>query len=88
MGKQRDILCDMGFEESVVFENPDFEEAIIGVTDNGSVVYDYDLMVKTLMEEDNITAEDAVEFIDYNTLRSIPYAPDPKPIVMYPLWEI
>lgn len=84
MGK-RDFLIDMGYEDSVVFENPDFEDAIVGVSTDGNVVYNYDLMRKSLSDEDEMSLEDAEEFIDYNTLRAIPYFPNPKPIVMYPV---
>lgn len=76
-------LLDNGLEGAAYFVNPDFQEAIIGYTDDGSVVYDYDLMVESLMKEDNISDLDAVEFIDYNTLRTIPYMDGNKPIIMY-----
>ena len=49
--KNRDLLLDMGFDESIVFENPDYDEAIIGVSDNGRVIYDYDLMIQHLIEK-------------------------------------
>lgn len=75
----------MGFEDSVVFDNPEFDCAIIGVTSDGNVVYHYDMMVSHLMEIDNMTNEEAVEFIDYNTLRAIPYAGVLAPVVMYPI---
>ena len=32
-----------------------------------------------------MTNEEAVEFIDYNTLRAIPYAGGFAPVVMYPI---
>lgn len=84
---KRESLVDMGYEDSVVFENPDYDDAIIGVTTDGGVVYDYSLMVSSLAESDNMSEEDAVDFIDYNTVRSIPYAPDPKPVIIYKLVE-
>lgn len=84
---KREILCDMGYEDSVVFENPDYNDAIIGVTEEGSVIYDYDLMVEWLVKEDDMTYEEAIEFIDYNTIRSLPYANEPRPIIMYKLCE-
>lgn len=65
----------------------DYDSAIVGVSDNGAVIYDYDLMVKHLMDTDGMTADEAVEFIDYSTLRSLPYAQEPRPIIMYSLWE-
>ena len=81
----REILYDMGYEDSVVFENPDYDEAIIGVSHDGRVIYDMDLMVEHLMVHDGMTEMDAVDFIDYNTARSIPYAGECDPIIMYRL---
>ena len=63
----RQLLVEMGYEESVVFENPDFDK-----------------MAESMMEEDGLTYEEAVEFIDYNTIRALPYIPG-HPIVMYNL---
>ena len=81
----REILCDLGYEDSIVFENPDYDEAIIGVSHDGRVIYDMDLMVEHLMVHDGMTEMDAVDFIDYNTARSIPYAGEYAPIIMYRL---
>ena len=83
---KRDILCDMGYEDAVVFENPDYDSAIIGISSDGRVVYDYDLMVECLMRRDGMTDMEAVEFIDYNTVRAAEYYSD-GPIVMYRLLE-
>lgn len=76
-------LCDQDKEDSVVFENPDYVSAIIGVSEDGRVIYDYDKMVESLMQSDGMTYEDACEFIDYNTIRALPYMGDKAPIVMY-----
>jgi hypothetical protein len=78
---KRELLCDMGYEDSIVFENPDYEQAIIGVSIDGNVVYDYDVMIEELIEE-GMTFEDAVEFIDYNTVRSLSYVGGQAPIIM------
>ena len=44
---RRDRLVEMGLEEAVVFENPDYDSAIIGYDANSeTVVYDYDKMVE------------------------------------------
>lgn len=71
-----------GFEETVLFENPDFRHAIIGVSADGRVIYDYKLMVISMMLMDSLTHEDAIEFIEYNTLRAIPYMGDNAPIII------
>lgn len=84
---KRETLEEMGREDSVVFDNPEYDDAIIGVTEEGNVVYDYDKMIDILAERDEMSRLEAAEFIDFNTVRAIPYAPDPKPIIMYHLWE-
>ena len=72
-------------EEAIVFDNPSFDNAIIAVDQDGRAVYDYDLMVEELMRDEEWTMEDAIEWIEYNTLRSISYAGDMAPIVVYRL---
>ena len=81
----RELLCDFGYEDAIVFENPDYDEAIIGVSDDYRVIYDYDLMVQHLMEHDEMDEMDAADFISYNTVRSLPYAGSCAPIIMYRL---
>ena len=71
--------------EIIVFENPDYADAFIGISDDYRAVYDYDKMAECLQKEDDMSYEDAVEFIDYNTMRALPYMGEKAPIVMYPL---
>lgn len=75
--------------ESVsLFENPAFTGAIIGVDPEAKkVVYDYNKMVECLMNEDGMTEEEAVEYIDYNTIRTLPYIPN-APIVVSPIYTL
>lgn len=79
---RRDRLVEMGLEEAIVFEDPDYDSAIIGYDANSErVVYDYDKMVEHLMDE-GWDCDDAVEFIEYNTIRACPYMGERAPIVM------
>lgn len=64
---------EMGFEDVVIFKDPDYEDAFIGCSSDGCAVYDYNLMIESLMKEDKMTDLEAMEFIDYNTLRAITY---------------
>lgn len=82
----RSALCDMGHDEAVVFDGHSFDDAIIGVTDDGRVVYDYDAMVRSLMKSSNLTEDAAIEFIEYNTIRALPYTKN-APVIMYRLFE-
>lgn len=79
----RQAICDMDHEDSVVFDKPDYDDAIIGITDEGQVIYDYDTMVKCLVDRDGMSETEAIEFIDYNTIRALPYAGEKAPIIMY-----
>lgn len=40
----REALADEGYEDTVVFENPSYDTAIIGVSYDGRAIYDYELM--------------------------------------------
>lgn len=79
----REFLVARGEEETVYFTNPDFIDAIIGISDDGRLVYSYSKMVDSLMLGDHMSYEDAIEFIDYNTVRSIPYMGNNAPIIVY-----
>lgn len=82
MGKNRDLLNELGFEDLIVFENPDYDEAIVGISHDDRVIYSYDKMVECLVKNDGMTYEEAAEFIDYNTIRAIPYFGSGAPIVL------
>ena len=82
--ENKELLVEMGYEDAVILEDPDYDSAIVGVSESGRVIYDYDKMVEWLMETDGMSQEDAVEFIDYNTIRALPYFTN-SPIIMHPL---
>lgn len=84
---KRELLADFGYDNAIVFENPDYDAAICGVSQDGQVIYDYELMVQSLMQEDGMTEEEAEEFIEFNTIRSLPYAGEGAPIIMYRMEE-
>lgn len=81
-----EAINDMGYENSIIFCNPEYNDAIIGVSDDGRVVYDYDMMVQCLVDADGMSEEEAIEFIEYNTIRSLPYFAG-APIVIHRLDE-
>ena len=76
-----------GYEDVVLLANYSYDDALIGVTEDGRAVYDYDKMVAWLMETEGFTEMEAIEWIDYNTIRALPYMGDQAPIIMYPLPE-
>lgn len=86
-------FCNDNESKGLLFENPSFDNSIIGIAENGTVVYSYELMVEELSNEylenqneqvkdKNEAIEDAVEWIDYNTIRSLPYCGEGAPIII------
>jgi len=43
-------------------------DAIVGVSDCGLLIYDYDKTIKIFMERDGMTTEEAIEWVDYNVM--------------------
>lgn len=75
-------IMDAGYEDVLVFSDNEYDTALIGVSEDNRAVYDYDMMVEWLIENDNISEEDAIDWIDYNTLRSLSYY-EGAPIIVY-----
>ena len=62
----RDILLNLGYDDVIIFDSPSYEGALIGISWDNQAIYDYDLMVESLMKE-GMTAEEATDFISYNS---------------------
>ena len=79
----RRYLIDRGYDDASFFVNPDFMDAILGISQDGSVVYSFNKMVESLMDSDEMTYNEAIEFIEYNTMRTIPYMGTLRPVIVY-----
>ena len=80
-------LLENGYEGVKFLTDYSYDDALIGVTEDNRAVYDYEKMVTWLMETEGWTYEEAAEWVDYNTIRALPYMGEGAPIVMYPLIE-
>ena len=87
INKELRELIAKSSQDAVLFDNPSFDKSIVGISSEGGVIYKYELMIEELKNEDDISYEEAAEFIDYNTLRSLPYTTSVgiPPIIMYDL---
>jgi len=61
-----DILLEKGYDDVIIFRCPDYTNALIGLTDDYNAVYDYSLMIDWLIENEDMSEEEAVDFISYN----------------------
>ena len=80
-------LLENGYEGTKYLTDFSYDDALIGVTSDDRAVYDYDLMVEWLIDTQGWSEEDAVEWIDYNTLRALPYMGPDGPIVLHRFLE-
>lgn len=76
-------IRDSLHSDAIVFDNHSYDNSIIGVTLDGRVIYGYELMVQELMEDEGWSELDAIEWIEYNTIRSLPYAGKNAPMIVY-----
>ena len=68
---------------ALVFDNPAYDNSIIGQTFDGRAIYDVESMAEELASDDEISIEEAMDFIDYNAIRSLPYAGEKAPVVVH-----
>lgn len=81
-------LLEAGYEGVVIFRDYSYDGALIGVTHDNRAVYDYDKMAEWLAETEGWSYEEAVEWIDYNTIRALGYYGPDSPVVIYRLEEV
>lgn len=82
-----DKILNAGFEDVIILKDFSYDSALIGVSDDNRAIYDYNLMVEWLMEEEGWSEEESIEWIEYNAIRSLPYAGDRAPIIMHKLLD-
>lgn len=80
-----DKLLDYGYEDVTTFAGDDYDDALIGVTSDNRAVYEFEKMVDCLMKKYGWSDIDAIEWIEYNTIRALPYFGANAPIIMYSL---
>ena len=78
-------LLEKGYEGTMFLSDYSYDDALVGVTTDKRAVYDYDLMVQWLVEEEGFEDDiEAMEWIDYNTLRAVPYFGSTAPVIFFP----
>ena len=78
-----DLIAGMGYEDVIIFDNPDYESAFIGISNTNCAVYDYDLMLEYLIKENVCeTYEDAADFIGFNDS----FRQENEPIIVYKVY--
>lgn len=73
----KDMIADLVFDDEelnqiIVLEGDEFADGAVGLTDDNRLVYSYERLVESLAKVYG-SEEDAVEWLEYNTIRSLPY---------------
>lgn len=77
------LVADQGIEEAVIrLDNHHYDKSIIGMTEDGRLIYSFELMVQEFMEDEGCDETSAIEWLEYNTLRALPYMGERAPIIM------
>ena len=75
------------FDKIAFLDSEACSHAAIGLSTNHNIIYDYDKMVEGHMTYDNMTYEEAIDWIDYNTIRTVQHLaarPDTiEPIILH-----
>jgi hypothetical protein len=81
--KKIDQLHEM-YPELEFLQADGFDDAIIGLEPlSGKVIYDIDLMVEVLITQEELSHQDAIEYLDYNVLNA--YVGENTPIYIQTL---
>ena len=63
-------------ELPLMFDNHAYDNSIVGLTEDMRLVYDYNLMIEEFMKDEDCDESEAIEWIEYNTIRSLGYGED------------
>lgn len=69
-------------ELPILLTDHSYDKSIVGITTDGRIVYNYTSMIVEFIEDEKCSWEEAQEWVDYNTMRAIPYFGPMAPIVL------
>lgn len=70
-------------DDALILDNHAYDNSIIGLTLDGRVIYGYELMIEELMNDEGWDELEAIEWIEYNTIRALPYTGKNAPMIVY-----
>ena len=79
-------LLEAGYDGIKYLVDEGYDDALIGVSEDGRAIYDFDKMVEWLIEKYGWSDIESIEWIEFNTLRALPYMGADAPIIMHPVY--
>lgn len=71
--------CDL---EIKILTNHSYDKSIIGITEEGRVIYSFNKMVQEFKQDEHCSEEEAIEWITVNTIPALPYMGENYPIIV------
>ena len=80
----RERIENEGYEDVIIFDNPSYDDALVGITNDNRAVYDFDKMVEWLVAHEDMDYDEAADFICWNASF---YYGEGYPLIIYPLTD-
>lgn len=76
-------------EDMLVFAEEYLDDAIIGETEDGRPVYDFERLLDAIVNNTEMDESEADDWIGYNMIRSLPYLPaSRRPVILFRYMEV
>lgn len=66
------VVDEDELDRIIILEGDEFADGVVGITADNCLVYSYEKLVESLSKVYG-SEEDAIEWLEYNTFRSLPY---------------
>lgn len=73
---------EIDYDEIIAIDEEAFVDSLVGVTTDMRAVYDYERMAEEFSEHYGCSITDALEHIEFNILRSLPYFGSKAPVII------
>ena len=79
----KEWLVDQGYEDAIVLESPTYRNAVLGISEDGRVIYSERTIIEDMIIDEGMDIEDAYDNFSYNLLRALPYMGKMAPIILH-----
>ena len=69
----KEWLVDQGYEDAIVLESPTYRNAVLGISEDGRVIYSERIIIEDMVVDEGMDIDDAFDNFSYNLLRALPY---------------
>ena len=79
----KEWLVDQGYEDAIVLESPTYRNAVLGISEDGRVIYSERIIIEDMVVDEGMDIDDAFDNFSYNLLRALPYMAEKAPIILH-----